>query len=118
MANLDHDTPPGSINEWVSALFEELHDSEVLEVLLTPGVRKAIVECRGAAGTLRQRSLPSLLVPGVLAKMKKLARLDVAERRHIQRGTVRLLNFHGSSAQFEVVTRPVGDNETLTLRRL
>ena len=50
--------------------------------------------------------------------MKKLARLDVAERSHMQCGRVRLLNFHGSSAEFEVETRPVGDSETLILRRL
>src|SRR5579862_137582 len=38
-------TPPDSITAWVNALFEELHDSEVVEVALTPGARAAIVEC-------------------------------------------------------------------------
>jgi type II secretory ATPase GspE/PulE/Tfp pilus assembly ATPase PilB-like protein len=118
MPNLDQNAPPNSINEWVIALFDELHDPQVLEVVLEPGVRDAIVLCRGAAGTLRQRSLPSHLVAGVLAKMKKLAGLDVAERRHMQCGKVRLLDFHGSSAEFEVATRSAGDGETLTLRRL
>lgn len=69
-------------------------------------------------GTIRQRRIPALLVSGVVAKMKKLARLDVAERRHMQCGTVRLLDFHGSPADFEVTTRPVEDSETLILRRL
>ncbi|MFZ0772767.1 MAG: hypothetical protein WCA49_04970 [Candidatus Sulfotelmatobacter sp.] len=118
MANLDQGALPNSIAEWVIALFDELHDPQVLEVVLEPGVRHAVVECRGAAGTLRERVLPSLLVPAVLAKMKKLARLDVAERSHLQCGNVRLLDFHGSSAEFEVATRPAGHSETLTLRRL
>ena len=118
MRNNGHDTPPTSTAAWVKALFEELRDPQVLKVVLRPGVRAATVECRGAAGLLRRRSLHSLYVAPVLAKMKKLARLDVAERSRMQRGRVRLLNFHGSPADFEVTTRPVGDNETLTLRRL
>jgi type II secretory ATPase GspE/PulE/Tfp pilus assembly ATPase PilB-like protein len=117
MANLDQDAAPNSIAEWVIALFDSLHDTTVLEVVLTPSAGDALVVCRGATGTLRQRSLPSPSVAGVLAKMKKLARLDVAERSHMQCGSVRLLNFHGSSAEFEVATRPAGDSETLTLRR-
>ena len=118
MTNLDQDAPPNSVAEWVIALFDELHDPQVLEVVLTPGGGDAIMACRGAAGTLRQRRLPSPLVAGVLAKMKKLARLDVAERSRPQCGNVRLLNFHGSSTEFEVATRPAGDGEALTLRRL
>jgi type II secretory ATPase GspE/PulE/Tfp pilus assembly ATPase PilB-like protein len=50
--------------------------------------------------------------------MKKLANLDVAERRRKQRGRVRLLDFHGSRAGFEVSTGPAGKSETMTLRRL
>jgi hypothetical protein len=118
MADIDRDTPPSSIAEWVIALFDELHDPQVLEVVLTPGDGDAIVVCKAAAETLRQRSLPSHLVAGVLAKMKKLTRLDVAERRHMQCGKVKLLNSHGSSAEFEVATRPAANGETLTLRRL
>ncbi len=118
MEDIDQDTPPSSIAEWVIALLDELHDPQVLEVVLTPGDGDAIVICRGGAGTLRQHRLPAPLVAGVLAKMKKLASLDVAERRHMQCGKVRLLNFHGSSAEFEVATRPAADGETLTLRRL
>lgn len=118
MPNDDQAASPNSIAEWVIAFFDELHHPQVLEVVLRPGVRAATVECRGAAGPLRQRRLPSPLVAGVFAKMKKLARLDVAERGHIQRGRVRLLNFHGSPADFEVTTGHAGKSETITLRRL
>jgi type II secretory ATPase GspE/PulE/Tfp pilus assembly ATPase PilB-like protein len=55
---------------------------------------------------------------GVFAKIKKLAKLDVAERNHAQRGRVRLLNFHGGSAEFEVTTGRIGKGERMTLMRL
>ena len=99
-------------------LFEELSDSRVREVVIKRGARTARVESWGAGGPHRRRRLPLLLFPGVLAKMKKLARLDVAEGRHTQRGRVRLLNFHGGSADFEVTTGRAGKYEVLTLRRL
>jgi type II secretory ATPase GspE/PulE/Tfp pilus assembly ATPase PilB-like protein len=54
----------------------------------------------------------------VFAKIKKLAKLDVAERNHAQRGRVRLLNFHGGSAEFEVTTGRIGKGERMTLMRL
>jgi len=101
----------------VKSLFEELHDPKVLEVVLKTGVRAAIIECRGA-GLVRWHELPAPFIGGVFAKMKKLANLDVAERRRKQRGQVRLLDFHGSHADFEVSTGPAGKNETMTLRRL
>jgi hypothetical protein len=69
---------------WVISLFDELHDPQVLEVVLKPGVRATTVECRSAAGPLREHTLPSHLVAGVFAKMKKPARLDVAEPSHMQ----------------------------------
>jgi hypothetical protein len=78
MTTDDLDASPGSIAEWVMALFDELHDPQVVEVELRPGVRGAPVECRDAAGMLRRRELPSPFVAGVFAKMKKLARLDAA----------------------------------------
>jgi type II secretory ATPase GspE/PulE/Tfp pilus assembly ATPase PilB-like protein len=118
MPNSDQRTPPNSIATWVKALFEELNDPEVLEVALTPGVRAAIVECRGASGSIRLRTIPAPLVAGVVAKMKKLANLDVAERRRKQRGQVRLLDFHGGPAIFEVMTGPADKSESVTLRRL
>jgi general secretion pathway protein E len=117
------DTSSNPINAWVEFLFDELHDDElhdpqVLEVTLKPAVGDASVECRSSAGPVRQYSLPSHLVAGVLAKMKKLAQLDVAERRRIQSGRVRLLNFHGHPTDFEVTTAPAGESETVTLRRV
>jgi hypothetical protein len=57
-------SPPDSIAAWVKALFEELHDPQVIEVAVTPGVRPATVECLGAGGPLRQRRLPSSLLAG------------------------------------------------------
>ncbi|MGD0976267.1 MAG: hypothetical protein ABR866_19455 [Candidatus Korobacteraceae bacterium] len=111
------DTPPDSIAEWVKALFDELHDPKVFEVVLKPGIRSAIIECRGT-GLIRRHKLPAPFIAGVFAKMKKLANLDVAERRRKQRGRVRLLDFHGSRAGFEVSTGPAGKSETMTLRRL
>lgn len=39
---------PNSVAEWVTILFGELHDPQVLEVVLEPGVRAATVVCRGA----------------------------------------------------------------------
>jgi type II secretory ATPase GspE/PulE/Tfp pilus assembly ATPase PilB-like protein len=111
------DTAPTSIAEWVKALFDELHDPQVLEVALKPGTGSATIECRGA-GLLRSYTLPEPFVAGVLAKMKKLANLDVAERRREQRGRVRMLDFHGSVADFEVSTAPAGEDETVTLRRV
>ena len=118
MPNDEQAASPNSIAEWVITIFDELHDPQVLEVVLRPGVRTAVVECRGTAGPLRQRRLPSPLVAGVFAKMKKLARLDVAERSHRQCGRVRLLNFHSSPADFEVTTGHAEKSETMTLRRL
>jgi len=117
MPNHERDASPNSVTEWVMSLFDALHDLQVLEVVIKPGLDDAIVEYQSAAGTLCQRRLPSLLVAGVLAKMKKLARLDVAERSHVQCGRVRLLDFHGSPAGFEVTTGPSGEGETITLRR-
>ncbi len=118
MPNNGHETPFDSTAAWVTALFEELHDPQVLEVVLRPDVYAATVECRGAAGPLRQLRIPSLIVASVFAKMKKLARLDVAERSQVQCGRVRLLNFHGSPADFVVTTGSAGKSETMTLRRL
>jgi len=117
MPSDSQDTPPTSIAGWVKALFEELHDPQVLEVVLTPGIRSATVECRGT-GSVRRYELPGLFVAGVLGKMKKVAYLDVAERRREQRGRVRMLDFHGSVADFEVSTAPAGEDETMTLRRV
>ena len=111
------DTSPNSVAEWVQALFDELQDSQVLEIVLKPGIHSAIIECRGT-GLMRSHKLPEHFIAGVLAKMKKLANLDVAERRCKQRGQVRLLDFHGSRAGFEVSTAPAGESETMTLRRL
>lgn len=114
----NQDTSPTSIAEWVKALFDELHDPQVLEVVLKPGTGSATIECRGTTGLLRSYTLPEPFVAGILAKMKKLANLDVAERRREQRGRVRLLDFHGSGADFEVSTAPAGKSESLTLCRL
>jgi len=99
-------------------LLDELHDSHVLEVVLKPGVHAAPVECTGAAGSLRCRKLPAALVEGVIAKRKKLANLDVAEGRRSQCGQVRLLDFHGGLAGFEVTTCPAEKGEKMILRRL
>ncbi len=118
MLNEDQDTSPNTIAEWVITLFDELQDQQALEVVLIQSVRAATVECRGAKGRVRRRRLPSRFVAGVFAKMKRLAGLDVAKRRHMQCGRVRLLNFHGRPAEFEVTTGCVGISETLSLRRL
>lgn len=117
-ANSDQLKSPNSIAAWVKAIFEELHNPEVFEVALTPGVGVAIVECRGLLGSIRWRKLPAPFVAGVVAKMKKLANLDVAERSREQFGRVRLLDFHGGPALFEVMTVPAENGETVTLRRL
>jgi hypothetical protein len=114
----DLDTSSNPVNAWVAFLFDELHDPQVLEVTLKPSIREATVECLSLAGPGRQYSLPSRLVAGVLAKMKKLAQLDVAERSRMQCGRVRLLNFHGQPADFEVTTAPAAESETMTLRRV
>lgn len=100
-------------HEWLSCIKIQTEPEKTLAFLIA-----AIVECRGPTGPLRQRRLPSPLVAGVFVKMKKLARLDVAERSHRQCGQVRLLNFHGGPADFEVTTGHAGKNETMTLRRL
>jgi type II secretory ATPase GspE/PulE/Tfp pilus assembly ATPase PilB-like protein len=118
MTNSDQHAYPNSIASWVKALFEELNDPEVLEVAVIPGVHCTLVECRGASGSIRSRQLPGPFVAGVGAKMKKLANLDVAERRRKQRGQVRLLDFHGGPATFEVMTGPAENSESVTLRRL
>jgi type II secretory ATPase GspE/PulE/Tfp pilus assembly ATPase PilB-like protein len=117
MPSDDQDALPNSVATWVASLFDEFCDPEVLEVVLRPGVPAMTVECRGAAGPLRRLTIPSLFVSAVFAKLKKLASLDVADRLHRQSGRVRLLNFHGSPADFEVTTEQVGKGETITLRR-
>ena len=99
-------------------LFEELSDSRVREVVIKRGARTARVESWGTGGSHRRRRLPLLLFPGVLGKMKKLARLDIAELRRTQCGRVRLLNFHGGPMDFEVTTGRAGKYEVLILRRL
>ena len=118
MSRDEHEPSVKSIVEWVASLFEELHDPRVVEVAIVPGVRFAMVEIRGTAGVLRTEHMHSLKVDGVLGKMKKMAQLDVAERQNTQRGRIRLLDFHGSPAEFEVVTSPTENGETLTLRRV
>ena len=111
-----HRMSPHSITECVMTVFDELHDPRVLEVLLREGTA-AILECRGAAGSLRRRRLPPAVATGVFAKMKKLAGLDVAEHRRTQRARVRILNFHGSPADFEVMTGSVATGQIMTVRR-
>jgi len=118
MPNDDSAAAPGSIAEWVTALFDALRDPQALEVTISAGVHGATVECRGATKTLRRRGISSLFATGVFAKMKKLAGLDVAERRRMQRGRFRMRDFHGSPAEFEVTTGRVGRSERLTLRQL
>jgi hypothetical protein len=44
MPNDDQAASPNSIAEWVITIFDELHDPQVLEVVLRPGVRTATVE--------------------------------------------------------------------------
>ena len=118
MSRDEHEASVKSIVEWVASLFEELHDPRVVEVAIMPGVRSATVESKGAAGLVRTQHLHKLKVDGVLGKMKKMAQLDVAERNETQRGRIRLLDFHGSPAEFEVTTSPVVNGEMLTLRRV
>lgn len=117
MPSDNRDTSPDSVAEWVKSLFDELHDPQVLAVVLKPGIGSAIIECRGT-GLIRSHKFPEPFIAGVLAKMKKLANLDVAERRRKQCGRVRLLDFHGRRAGFEVSTDPAGKSEIMTLRRL
>lgn len=107
---------PSPVNRLVGTIFARAAEHRADEVVVDPGDAGVVVTWRRGGTVVESLTVPSLLRPGLTAKLKKLAGLDVAERRRPQRGEVELAT--EPPARYVIAAIPVQGGEQIVIARL
>jgi general secretion pathway protein E len=98
----------------VGALFRLAALGRISSAFFAPTEGSTSVRLGAPQGRSRH-SLPRLLYPILLGKVKKMAMLEIAERRRPQRGRIRMAEAFGG-VEASVATRPTANGEAVLLR--
>ena len=104
---------PRPLNQLIKEVFTEAQRSRAAQIIVHTA--PPVVQLWGETELLSERSVPAPLLPGLVSKLKKLARLDIADRRTPQQGSFRMLESSGLAGEFIVKTLPDGTSENLTV---
>ena len=103
----------------VEALFKEALDRQASDIHLQPSESGLRVRYRIDGELQDILTLPALLTPGVISRLKIMADLDICERRIPQDGCIRFRGADGQAAELRMSTIPslVAENVVLRLLR-
>jgi general secretion pathway protein E len=101
----------------VNLLLAEALEARASDVHLEAGRGRVQVRYRVDGGLVDAPSPPAALAPAVVARLKVMAELDIAERRRPQDGRVRL-QVEGRAVDVRVSTLPTLHGESVVLRLL
>lgn len=102
---------------WVSSLFVEALEERATDIHLQPEDHEVVVRYRIDGELRRARTAPRRFLPSILARIKVMSGLDIAERRLPQDGRIGL-RVGGREIDVRVSTIPVGraEGERVALR--
>jgi len=106
------------IKSAVNHLFNYALDQAASDIHIEPKRKKCMIRFR-LDGTLHTiYTLPKVVHSAIVARIKSLARLDIAEKRKPQDGRIKLSLAGGKEAEVRVSTVPVAFGEKVVMRLL
>lgn len=105
------------IRNVVDFLFSEAFEKQASDIHLEPKRDKLLVRMRFDGMLHDMYSLPKVIYPAVISRIKTMSRLDIAERRRPQDGRIKISK-QNAEAEVRVSTVPVAFGEKAVMRIL
>jgi type IV pilus assembly protein PilB len=114
---LDADAESAPVIQLMNLIMRKAIQLKASDIHIEPGVPEGVVRFRLDGLLADQLKIPTALQPALISRMKILGRLDIAERRLPQDGSVRV-KVEGREADLRISTIPLRAGEKAVIRIL